>query len=67
MCESCEKGFNGRNGNGYQPCGCKPTKPSEQPVNPMITEEGFGLDAKEVLLMFIFGAVVLLIALCASK
>ena len=23
-CESCRKGYNGRNGNGYMPCGCKP-------------------------------------------
>lgn len=22
MCNSCQKGFNGKNGNGYQPCGC---------------------------------------------
>ena len=22
-CESCRKGYNGRNGNGYMPCGCK--------------------------------------------
>ncbi|NNH01629.1 hypothetical protein [Acinetobacter sp. ANC 5414] len=22
-CESCRRGFNGRNGNGYSPCGCK--------------------------------------------
>ena len=21
-CESCKRGFNGTNGNGYQPCGC---------------------------------------------
>ncbi|MEX5426463.1 hypothetical protein [Acinetobacter radioresistens] len=21
-CESCRKGFNGQNGNGYMPCGC---------------------------------------------
>ena len=21
-CESCRKGYNGRNGNGYMPCGC---------------------------------------------
>ncbi|WP_349929459.1 hypothetical protein ABJ384_05835 [Acinetobacter sp. A1-4-2] len=21
-CESCRRGFNGRNGNGYSPCGC---------------------------------------------
>lgn len=23
-CSSCKNGFNGRNGNGYQPCSCKP-------------------------------------------
>lgn len=22
QCESCRKGYNGRNGNGYQPCSC---------------------------------------------
>lgn len=22
-CNSCKKGYNGTNGNGYQPCGCK--------------------------------------------
>jgi len=22
-CNSCKKGFNGRNGNGYQPCSCE--------------------------------------------
>lgn len=22
-CESCRKGFNGQNGNGYMPCSCK--------------------------------------------
>ncbi len=22
-CESCRNGYNGRNGNGYMPCGCK--------------------------------------------
>lgn len=22
-CESCRKGYNGRNGNGYMPCSCK--------------------------------------------
>ena len=22
-CKSCQSGFNGRNGNGYMPCGCK--------------------------------------------
>ena len=22
-CESCRRGFNGQNGNGYMPCGCK--------------------------------------------
>jgi len=22
-CRSCKNGFNGKNGNGYQPCGCK--------------------------------------------
>lgn len=22
-CESCRRGFNGQNGNGYSPCGCK--------------------------------------------
>lgn len=27
-CESCRRGFNGRNGNGYQPCGC-PRKDKE--------------------------------------
>ena len=21
-CESCRRGFNGQNGNGYMPCGC---------------------------------------------
>lgn len=21
-CRSCEKGYNGTNGNGYMPCGC---------------------------------------------
>ncbi len=26
-CNSCEKGYNGRNGNGYQPCGCRPPEP----------------------------------------
>ncbi len=24
-CDSCRRGFNGRNGNGYSPCGCKKT------------------------------------------
>ena len=23
-CGSCRKGYNGRNGNGYMPCSCKP-------------------------------------------
>lgn len=22
-CESCRRGFNGQNGNGYMPCGCR--------------------------------------------
>lgn len=25
-CNSCMRGYNGRNGNGYQPCGCKAQK-----------------------------------------
>jgi hypothetical protein len=25
-CEGCVKGYNGRGGNGYQPCGCKTRK-----------------------------------------
>ncbi|WP_180075151.1 hypothetical protein [Acinetobacter sp. YH12254] len=35
-CESCRKGFNGQNGNGYMPCGCrkaiyaKPLTPTEK-------------------------------------
>lgn len=24
-CESCKRGLNGQNGNGYSPCGCKKT------------------------------------------
>ena len=55
MCESCKKGFNGRNGNGYQPCGCKPPKPSEQPVNPIIHEEGFGCNKAVGWVLFIYG------------
>jgi len=66
MCNSCEKELNGRNGNGYQPCGCRPKKPSEQTINPLVIEEGFGLDAKETLLVFIFVGVIGLVALCVS-
>lgn len=34
-CESCAKGYNGRNGNGYQPCACNKNK--SDPVIPMPT------------------------------
>lgn len=30
-CNSCTKGYNGRNGNGYQPCGCGKTTPTGSP------------------------------------
>jgi len=30
-CNSCENGFNGKNGNGYQPCGCDNIKVSTPP------------------------------------
>jgi hypothetical protein len=32
-CESCKKGYNGRNGNGYQPCGCKPIGEGTPPTD----------------------------------
>jgi len=32
-CESCKKGYNGRYGNGYQPCGCKPTGERTPPTD----------------------------------
>lgn len=25
-CQSCKRGYNGTNGNGYQPCGCDEIK-----------------------------------------
>jgi len=31
-CNSCTNGFDGTNGNGYQPCGCNDGKPSNPPV-----------------------------------
>lgn len=34
-CSSCKKGFNGKNGNGYQPCGRKRTPPSPPVPPPM--------------------------------
>lgn len=30
-CKSCAKGYNGRNGNGYQPCDCLPSKLNTPP------------------------------------
>lgn len=33
MCNSCKNGFNGKNGNGYQPYACKPRKPSDMPIS----------------------------------
>ena len=38
-CESCRKGFNGRNGNGYSPCSCKHNKeprPEYIPPPPLV-------------------------------
>ena len=36
-CESCRKGYNGRNGNGYMPCGCdKEAKPEYVPPPPLV-------------------------------
>lgn len=32
-CVSCRKGYNGQNGNGYQPCGCD--KKKADPIIPM--------------------------------
>ena len=37
MCESCRKGCNGKNGNGYIPCGCnKEAKPEYVPPPPLV-------------------------------
>ena len=33
-CESCRKGYNGTNGNGYMPCGCKPKSNGKPPKEP---------------------------------
>jgi hypothetical protein len=34
-CESCINGYNGANGNGYQPCGCsKPENKAQPPKKP---------------------------------
>ena len=33
-CESCRKGYNGTNGNGYMPCGCKPKSNGKPPKKP---------------------------------
>lgn len=30
-CNSCTKGYNGSNGNGYQPCSCRPKPPPPPP------------------------------------
>lgn len=36
-CESCRNGYNGRNGNGYMPCGCnKEAKPEYVPPPPLV-------------------------------
>ena len=36
-CHSCENGFNGRNGNGYMPCGCnKEAKPEFVAPPPLV-------------------------------
>ncbi len=51
MCESCEKGFDGTKGNGYQPCGCRPTKPTI--VQNPGTDMESGLSAKEFLLLLL--------------
>lgn len=32
-CNSCTDGLNGKNGNGYQPCGCKQIKESAQAIH----------------------------------
>ncbi|MDQ8995198.1 hypothetical protein RFH54_04445 [Acinetobacter soli] len=43
-CESCRKGFNGRDGNGYMPCGCKPkSKIDNTDLNDLLNE---GIEAK---------------------
>ena len=30
-CESCIKGYNGTNGNGYQPCSCNKSESKAKP------------------------------------
>ena len=36
-CESCRKGYNGRNGNGYMPCSCdKEAKPEYVSPPPLV-------------------------------
>ncbi|MBM7424933.1 hypothetical protein HNR64_003270 [Spongiibacter marinus] len=30
-CKSCQRGFNGMDGNGYQPCTCPPEPPAPPP------------------------------------
>ena len=37
-CESCRRGFDGRNGNGYSPCGCGKHSPPKAPRPPIIWE-----------------------------
>lgn len=44
-----------------------PMKPSDMVVNPIVIEEGFGFEPKEILMTFIFGALVVLIAVCLNK
>lgn len=38
-CNSCTIGYDGRNGNGYQPCNCRPKPPPGPPLR--IIYEGF--------------------------
>lgn len=49
-CESCRKGFNGQNGNGYMPCGCrkaiyaKPLTPTEKSEAYQKLKDGMEVD-----------------------
>lgn len=41
-CESCRRGFNGRNGNGYMPCGCHIIAANPSPKQSKAIKEAFG-------------------------
>lgn len=51
-CNSCKNGFDGKNGNGYQPCGCRPATVEDSPSNERVNI--FEIDAVRLSVLSVF-------------